>query len=203
MHCDNALLEVRSLVRLHVDASFKLHRGECIALQGASGSGKTLLLRAIADLDPSEGTVTLDGATRESMPAPAWRRQVTFVTSEPGWWADTVRQHFAAWEEAVPLVEELGLPSSSAEWNIQRLSTGERQRLGLVRALALGSPVLLLDEPTSGLDAGATAAVEAMIAKRVKAGTGVIWVTHDADQARRVASRRFIIKDGRMTEEPA
>jgi len=203
LHCDNALLEVRSLVRLHVDASFKLHRGECIALQGASGSGKTLLLRAIADLDPSEGTVTLDGATRESMPAPAWRRLVTFVTSEPGWWADTVRQHFAAWEEAVPLVEELGLPSSSAEWNIQRLSTGERQRLGLVRALALGSPVLLLDEPTSGLDAGATAAVEAMIAKRVKAGTGVIWVTHDADQARRVASRRFIIKDGRMTEEPA
>ena len=203
MHCDNALLEVRSLVRLHVDASFKLHRGECIALQGASGSGKTLLLRAIADLDPSEGTVTLDGATRESMPAPAWRRLVTFVTSEPGWWADTVRQHFTAWEEAVPLVEELGLPSSSAEWNIQRLSTGERQRLGLVRALALGSPVLLLDEPTSGLDAGATAAVEAMIAKRVKAGTGVIWVTHDADQARRVASRRFIIKDGRMTEEPA
>ena len=201
MHCDHVLLEVRSLVRLHVNVSFELHRGECITLQGASGSGKTLILRAIADLDPSDGTVTLDGATRESTPAPVWRRQVTFVAAEPGWWADTVRHHFTAWDEALPLVKELGLPSSSAEWNVQRLSTGERQRLGLVRALALGSRVLLLDEPTSGLDADATAAVEAMIAKRVKAGTGVVWVTHDADQARRVGSRRFTIKNGRMTEE--
>lgn len=201
MHCDHVLLEVRSLVRLHVNVSFELHRGECITLQGASGSGKTLILRAIADLDPSDGTVTLDGANRESTPAPVWRRQVTFVAAEPGWWADTVRHHFAAWDEALPLVKELGLPSSSAEWNVQRLSTGERQRLGLVRALALGSRVLLLDEPTSGLDADATAAVEAMIARRVKAGTGVVWVTHDADQARRVGSRRFTIKDGRMTEE--
>src|SRR5690242_8153439 len=143
----------------------------------------------------------LDGATRESMPAPVWRRQVTFVAAEPGWWGDTVREHFAAWEEARPLVEKLGLPTTCAEWDIQRLSTGERQRLGLVRALALHSRVLLLDEPTSGLDADATAAVEAMIAERTKAGTGVIWVTHNAEQARRVASRRLIIKDGRMTEE--
>jgi putative ABC transport system ATP-binding protein len=201
LHHDHLLLEVRSLVRLHVNVSFELGRGECITLQGASGSGKTLLLRAIADLDPSEGVVMLDGAMRESMPAPVWRRQVTFVAAEPGWWGDTVREHFAAWDEVLPLVEELGLPSSSAEWNIQRLSTGERQRLGLVRALALGSRVLLLDEPTSGLDADATAAVEAMIAKRVKGGTGVVWVTHDTEQARRVASRRFVIKEGRMTEE--
>ena len=201
MHHDHVLLKVRSLVRLHVNVSFELRRGECITIQGASGSGKTLLLRAIADLDPSEGTVMLADATRESMPAPAWRRQVTFLAAEPGWWGDTVREHFAKWEEALPLVEELSLPSSCAEWNIQRLSTGERQRLGLVRALALHSRVLLLDEPTSGLDADATAAVEAMIARRAQAGTGVIWVTHDAEQARRIASRRFIIKDGRMTEE--
>lgn len=201
MHHDHVLLKVRSLVRLHVNVSFELRRGECITIQGASGSGKTLLLRAIADLDPSEGTVMLAGATRERMPAPAWRRQVTFVAAEPGWWGDTVREHFAKWEEALPLIEELSLPSSCAEWNIQRLSTGERQRLGLVRALALHSRVLLLDEPTSGLDADATAAVEAMIARRAQAGTGVIWVTHDAEQARRIASRRFIIKDGRMTEE--
>ena len=203
MHHDHALLEVRSLVRLHVNVSFDLRRGECITLQGASGSGKTLLLRAIADLDPSEGTVMLDGAARESMPGPVWRRQVTFIAAEPGWWGDTVREHFAEWEEARPLVEELGLPSACADWNIQRLSTGERQRLGVVRALTLGSRVLLLDEPTSALDADATAAVEAMIAKRIQGGTGVVWVTHDADQVRRVASRRFIIKDGRLIEERA
>jgi phosphate-transporting ATPase len=201
LHHDHVLLDVRSLVRLHVNVSFELRRGECMTLQGSSGSGKTLLLRALADLDPSEGTVMLDGTMRESMPAPVWRRQVTFVATEPGWWGDTVREHFAEWEAARPLVEKLGLPPTCAEWNIQRLSTGERQRLGIVRALALRSRVLLLDEPTSGLDAGATAAVEAMIAKRAQAGTGVLWVTHDADQARRVASRRFILKDGRLIEE--
>jgi putative ABC transport system ATP-binding protein len=197
----HVLLEVRSLVRLHINVSFDLRRGECITLQGTSGSGKTLLLRAIADLDPSEGTVMLDGAPRESMPAPVWRRQVTFVAAEPGWWGDTVREHFAEWEEARPLVEKLGLSSTCAEWNVQRLSTGERQRLGLVRALARGSRVLLLDESTSGLDADATAAVEAMIAERAQGGTGVVWVTHDADQARRLASRCFTMKDGRLIEE--
>jgi UDP-glucose/iron transport system ATP-binding protein len=201
LHHDHFLLEVRSLVRLHVNVSFELGHGECVTLQGSSGSGKTLLLRAIADLDPNEGTVLLEGAPRESMPAPLWRRQVTFVAAEPGWWGDTVGEHFAAWEEARPLVEELGLPATCAEWTIQRLSTGERQRLGLARALALRSRVLLLDEPTSGLDADAMAAVESIIAKRTKAGTGVIWVTHNAEQARRIASRRFILEDGRMTEE--
>jgi len=200
---DRVLLDVRSLTRLHISASFELHRGECITLQGASGSGKTLLLRALADLDPSEGVVTLDGAKRESMPAPLWRKKVTYVAAEPGWWGETVRQHFAAWDDAVPLVQQLGLASECGSWSIQRLSTGEKQRLGLVRALALQSCVLLLDEPTSGLDSDAATAAEQMIGRRASDGTGVIWVTHNKEQARRVASRRFFMKDGRLEEEQA
>jgi len=203
MPTDRTMLSVHSLSRLHITASFELLRGECIALQGPSGSGKTLLLRAIADLDPNEGTVKLDGALRETMPAPLWRRQVTFVAAEPGWWADTVRQHFADWEAAAPLIEELGISRSCGDWNIQRLSTGEKQRLRLVRALALKSRVLLLDEPTAALDSDATTAVERMIAERAENGTGVIWVTHNDAQARRVASRRFAMKGGRMTQETA
>src|SRR5512143_3546741 len=132
------MLSVESLSRLHVSASFELRSGECIALQGQSGVGKTILLRAIADLDPNEGTVKLDGMIRESMPAPLWRKQVTYVAVEPGWWADTVQQHFAAWDQAIPLVEQLGLPLTCGAWNIRRLSTGEKQRLGLARALMLG-----------------------------------------------------------------
>jgi putative ABC transport system ATP-binding protein len=195
------MLSVQSLSRLHICASFELHRGECIALQGPSGVGKTVLLRAIADLDPNKGIVKLDGVLRESMPAPAWRRQVTYLAAEPGWWADTVQDHFKAWADAVPLVEKLGLASACGTWSVRRLSTGEKQRLGLVRALMLNSRVLLLDEPTSSLDAESTRAVETMIADRVSAGTGVIWITHDDAQARRVASRQLMMNGGGQLEE--
>src|SRR3954451_6859003 len=82
------MLTVDMLTRLHISASFCLKAGECIALQGSSGVGKSLLLRAIADLDPNDGVVKLDGMPREAMPAPLWRKQVTYVAAEPGWWAE-------------------------------------------------------------------------------------------------------------------
>jgi putative ABC transport system ATP-binding protein len=186
------MLTVSGLKRLHLSVSFDLQDGECIALQGPSGAGKTLLLRSIADLDPSEGTVKLDETLREAMPAPAWRKRVTYLAAEPGWWSDTVQEHFTNWDDALPLVERLGLPADCGPWPIQRLSTGERQRLGLVRALMLRSRVLLLDEPTSALDS-ASAAVESLIAECVANGTSVIWSTHDNAQARRVGSRIFLM----------
>ena len=194
------LLAVENLRRLGVTASFTLRDGECMAVRGPSGSGKTLLLRAIADLDPNDGTVRLDGILRESVPAPLWRRWITYVAAEPGWWADRVAEHFADWPETAPLVAELGLPAGVADWSVQRLSTGERQRLGLARALALNSRVLLLDEPTSGLDPDSVRAVEAVIAARRAAGTSLLWVTHDASQAQRVASRLLVIRDGHAEE---
>ena len=195
------MLTVGPLTRLHISAQFVLQDGECVALQGPSGVGKSLLLRAIADLDPNEGTVELDGMLRENVPAPLWRKQVTYVASEPGWWADTVQGHFAAWDPAVALVERLGLPPSCGTWGIQRLSTGEKQRLGLVRALMLRSRVLLLDEPTSALDTRSTATVESIIAERVSTGTSVIWSTHDSTQARRVGSRLFIMTSAGRIED--
>ncbi|MCS3760711.1 ATP-binding cassette domain-containing protein [Bradyrhizobium sp. 62B] len=195
------MLTVRALKRLHVSVSFDLQDGECVALQGPSGAGKTLLLRSLADLDPNEGTVTLDGTLREAMPAPAWRKRVTYLAAEPGWWSDTVQDHFSRWDDALPLVTRLGLPCNCGPWPVQRLSTGERQRLGLVRALMLRSRVLLLDEPTSALDSASTAAVESLIAERVSNGTSVVWSTHDGAQASRVASRLIVMgADGRIGE---
>jgi UDP-glucose/iron transport system ATP-binding protein len=187
------MLTVRALKRLHISVSFDLQDGECVALQGPSGVGKTLLLRSIADLDPNEGTVMLDGTLREAMPAPAWRKRVTYLAAEPGWWSDIVQDHFSGWDDALPLVTRLGLPCSCGPWPIQRLSTGERQRLGLVRALMLRSRVLLLDEPTSALDSASTAAVESLIAKRISNGTSVVWSTHDNAQACRVGSRVLVM----------
>jgi len=195
------MLTVSGLKRLHISVSFDLQDGECVALQGPSGVGKTLLLRSIADLDPNEGTVKLDGTLREAVPAPVWRKRVTYVAAEPGWWSDSVQEHFTGWDDALPLVTRLGLPGNCGPWPIQRLSSGERQRLGLVRALMLRSRVLLLDEPTSALDSASAAAVECLIAERISDGTSVIWSTHDDAQARRVGSRVFVMSAAGAIEE--
>jgi phosphate-transporting ATPase len=126
---------------------------------------------------------------------------VTYLAAEPGWWSDTVQEHFSDWDGALPMVARLGLPSGCGPWPIQRLSTGERQRLGLARALMLQSRVLLLDEPTSALDAASTAVVESLIAERVSKGTCVVWSTHDNAQAHRVGSRIFVMSpDGGIEE---
>lgn len=179
---------------------FELQDGECIAVRGPSGAGKSLLLRAIADLDPNSGKVMLDGQAREAMPAPQWRRLVAYLPAEPGWWADRVGAHYSNWAEAVPLVEALGLPADCDHWPVLRLSTGERQRLGLVRMLQLAPRVLLLDEPTSGLDDESSDRVEHLVQERLAQGAGALWVTHDQAQARRLAKRVLVISEGQARE---
>lgn len=195
------MLSVRNLRRPGLGpVSFELPAGQCLIVRGASGSGKSLLLRALADLDPNEGQVALNGEAREAMPAPTWRRRVAYLPAEPGWWADTVGAHFTDWTRAAPLVQALGLPEDCHAWPIQRLSTGERQRLGLIRLL-LGHPqVLMLDEPTSGLDPDAAAQVERVVRARLEDGTAVIWVTHDAVQAQRLGERVLTVEDGQVEE---
>jgi ABC-type sugar transport system ATPase subunit len=70
------------------DCHLAVSAGEIVTLRGASGSGKTLLLRAIADLDPHGGEVWLDGLERSAMTGPEWRRRVRFVAAEAAWWAE-------------------------------------------------------------------------------------------------------------------
>ncbi len=191
------LLRVRSLARQGLaDASFALEAGRCLAISGASGSGKTLLLRAIADLDPNHGEVLLAGQRRSAMPAPRWRRRVVYVAAEAGWWADGVGAHFQGHQAASALLAELGLPEDALGWAVMRLSTGERQRLALARAVALAPDVLLLDEPTSGLDPEATRAVEALLRRELARGAALILVSHDVEQVARLGDRRMEMMDG-------
>jgi len=177
--------------------SFRLDAGTIVALAGASGSGKSLLLRALADLDPAQGHVTLDTVPREAIPAPDWRRRVVLVPAESGWWEDRVGAHFPA--DPGDLPARLALPGDVLDWPVARLSTGERQRLALARAIALAPQVLLLDEPTSSLDPTAVTAAEAAIRAEAGRGAAVLIVTHDPEQARRLAGRRLGMADGRLT----
>jgi len=176
-----AVLEVQGLTRPGIEPfSLRLDAGECVALGGPSGAGKTLLLRAVADLDPSVGAVSLDGVSREAMPAPEWRRRVGYLAPEAGWWADGVAAHFPDCAGALALLPALGLAVAALEWQVARLSTGERQRLAL--------------------DPDTTAMVEGVLRQRLGDGAAIVLVTHAAEQARRLARRHFRIDAGRVRE---
>ncbi len=177
--------------------------GACVSLRGPSGAGKTLLLRALADLDPHRGEVWLDGVRCEAMSGPAWRRRVMLVPAESGWWRDRVGDHFPP-RAGAELLERVGLPAAALGWPVARLSSGERQRAALARALAFAPRALLLDEPTASLDSASAARVEALIAAyRTERGAPVVWVSHDAAQAARVAARHLWLVGGRLTEVAA
>jgi ABC-type iron transport system FetAB ATPase subunit len=175
-------------------------KGECIAVSGPSGSGKSLFLRMIADLDPSEGEVRLDGRERGSFSAPQWRRRVVYCAAEPGWWDERVEAHFPgpALAAAGALLPRFALASGQLAGPVVRLSTGERQRLALIRGLAMDSPVLLLDEPTGALDQDTTSLVESVLRERLAAGTTIVMVTHSPDQAARLGDRRFLMSGRRL-----
>jgi ABC-type iron transport system FetAB ATPase subunit len=179
---------------------FEVQAGECVAIQGPSGAGKSVLLRMLADLDPHEGEVLLDGRSCTSMAAPAWRAQVVYQAAEPAWWEATAGEHFTDkrdgfLDETLPA---LGLAASLLNTEIERLSTGERQRLALVRSLARKPRVLLLDEPTAALDPASVGRAEALLSACLASGMALLIVTHAADQARRLARRVFHLEHGRL-----
>jgi putative ABC transport system ATP-binding protein len=181
------LFEVRNLQRSGLPAvSLSLAASALVCLSGPSGAGKTLLLRALADLDPSHGEVLLDGLPRERFRADDWRRQVAYLPAESRWWAATVAEHFTV---VVPAqLEALGFGAEVAEWPAERLSSGERQRLALARVLANRPRVLLLDEPTANLDPLSTRRVEQLVRAYLdETGAACLWVTHSREQIARLA----------------
>lgn len=169
--------------------TFTVPDGECLAVVGPSGSGKSRLLRAIADLDPAGGHLFVDGVERREMSGPQWRRLVRYVAAEPHWWTDTARQAFPeeTLARALRMLSGLGLQPSLLDQPVMQLSTGERQRLALARAFADEPRVLLLDEPTSALDQTSAALVEELIRFQVLAGRTVLLASHDMGLVRRLA----------------
>jgi ABC-type iron transport system FetAB ATPase subunit len=179
--------------------SFAVPDGECLAVEGPSGAGKTRLLRAIADLDPAAGYVFLNGAERREMRPEAWRQQVRYVAAEPGWWAATAGEHMPASTRTARLVQTLGLAERHLTEPLANLSTGERLRLALIRAVSDEPRALLLDEPTAALDTASAGLVEELIRFECLAGRSVILVSHDAGQIERLAHARLLLGRGRTS----
>jgi ABC-type iron transport system FetAB ATPase subunit len=176
--------------------SLELQDGECIGLSGPSGMGKSLLLRAIADLDPHQGRIWLDGQEQQAIPPTEWRSRVVLLEAESAWWAEKVGDHFTSIDSGA--LQQLGFAGDCLNWSTEHLSSGEKQRLALLRVLAMQPEVLLLDEPTANLDADSAKKVESLIDDyRQQYGASVIWVSHDPEQIKRVTSRHYrLAKDG-------
>ena len=184
--------------------AFAVRAGGCAVISGPSGSGKSLFLRMIADLDPNDGEVRLNGTERRSMDGPSWRRQVPYVPAEAGWWLDQVADHFAPGlhDAARRFATDFGLVDGQFDGAVARLSTGERQRLAVIRALVLDSPALLLDEPTSALDLDAAGRVEAALQARLAQGCAIVMVSHDAAQAARLKADAYRMVDRKLERAP-
>lgn len=173
--------------------SFTLESGDILTVRGASGVGKSQLLRALADLSEHTGEIMLDNVAQSATPPEKWRRQVVYVPAESGWWADTVSVHFTA-KPPADWLQRLSLSPEMLNATVERLSTGERQRLALLRALMMQPRVLLLDEPTANLDEANTRAMASLVADYVELqGAAAIWVTHDATERDRLGAHVLLM----------
>ena len=178
----------------HLELS--VHPAEHLVVRGASGSGKTLLLRMLCGLDtPGSAQLELLGRSPDQWGWPEWRARVLLVPQLPPVLPGTPHdllesvglvavQRLRPHDDPVALATGWNLPPDAWMRPWTRLSGGERQRALLALAVSRRPDVLLLDEPTSALDPDATAAVE-----RSLQGQAAVWVSHDAGQIERVASR--------------
>ncbi|WP_456379863.1 ABC transporter ATP-binding protein [Thiolapillus sp.] len=201
MHKPPPILTTQSLATDFIQPTdLQLSAGGCLGLHGQSGSGKTLLLRAIADLDVNMGEVLLENIPRSRFTGSQWRRQVGLLPAESHWWGDRVGEHAPHW--SVELLSTLGFPEDVLNWQTGHLSSGEKQRLALVRMLANQPRVLLLDEPTANLDNANTTTVEKIIQDYLRQNlAGAIWVSHDPAQLARVAANRALMVQGKFAME--
>jgi putative ABC transport system ATP-binding protein len=193
------------------DVSFDVWSGELLGIVGASGSGKSSLLRLLNRLDePTSGTVFLDGTDYRQLPPRELRRRVGMVTQRPFLFpgdvatnlrfGPTQRGEDLADAAVVHLLDQVGL-SDFATHDTAVLSGGEQQRVSLARTLANRPEVLLLDEPTSALDERAKSGIEELIGAFVREqGLTCVMVTHDREQAKRLCQRVIVLELGRLTQ---
>ncbi|TBT88592.1 ABC transporter ATP-binding protein [Propioniciclava sinopodophylli] len=184
--------------------------GEVVALLGASGSGKSSLLRAIAGLEPlASGRITWDGEDLSG--TPTHKRNFGMMFQDPALFPSlNVGKNVAYGLHKQPrtrraqtvekFLDLVGLPSFAGRKTTE-LSGGQAQRVALARSLAPAPRLLLLDEPLSALDRGLREHMVGVLSDVLRAtGTTAVHVTHDQDEAFALADRVAILADGRLLQ---
>lgn len=200
-----SVLDVRSMVvrrgaRLIVaDASFTAGRGEIVALMGASGAGKTTILRAIGGLDRiASGTI--------SIPQPVgmvfqFHHLFANMSAHRNVWLAPVhvlkRPRQEAERRAQELLTSLGVGDRASAMP-HELSGGEAQRVAIARALAIDPPILLMDEPTASLDPARRGDLAITLRQLATEGRTIVIATHDTEFARACANRALTVEGGRV-----
>jgi putative ABC transport system ATP-binding protein len=188
--------------RLLDDLELELQLAGTVAVVGPSGAGKTTLLRLCNRLEvPTSGRVLLDGEDLAGLDPLRLRRRVGMVSQRPVLFAGSVRDNLAVaapHADPAPMLERVGLDRSLLDRQADDLSGGEAQRLCVARTLATEPEILLMDEPTASLDAVSRDRVEELVRALNASGMSILWVTHDLEQAARLASRCVVLIDGRL-----
>lgn len=182
--------------------------GEITAISGASGSGKSTLLDLLAGfLTPLSGRIDLDG--RNLVPLPPEARPVSLLLQ-----SDNLFDHLSAsrnvalglpggtpaGEAVARALAEVGL-SGMGQQSAATLSGGQKQRVALARTLVRNRPVVLLDEPFSALDDATRASTRELVRTLTLAhGWHTILVSHHMDDIEALASRRYLLEEGRLAE---
>lgn len=217
------LLEARGISRrrpttseewLLEDIWLSIEAGRRLALVGPTGAGKTILLRALAVLDPIDaGEVFWSGQAVPDADVPEFRRRVVYLHQRPvlieGTVEDNLRLPFRFASSTSPydrsqvqrMLSTLGREAPFLDRTTRNLSGGEAQIVALLRALQLDPAVLLLDEPTAALDSETVASIETLVERWFREGVSTratLWVSHDAAQAMRVADQTVRLQDGRL-----
>jgi osmoprotectant transport system ATP-binding protein len=191
--------------------TMEIPSGEITVLLGSSGCGKTTTLRMINRLiEPTGGTIELDGRDLATVPVHELRRGIGYVIQQAGLFPHrTVADNIATvprllgWDRkrqrarALELIELVGLEQSMADRYPSQLSGGQQQRVGVARALAADPPLLLMDEPFGAVDPVRRGALQQEF-KRLQSDLGktVVFVTHDVDEAVLLGDRIAIMQQG-------
>jgi ABC-2 type transport system ATP-binding protein len=212
-----ALLRVRGLGRDHGEVvaldglDLDVPRGRCVAVVGHNGSGKSTVVRCLGgQLEPSRGSIEIDGRDAVADPVAAARRRA--VVPDPSVTTDgtTVREQLERVASAHGLgpragaavdhtLELLGLTSRQHAAHHQ-LSRGLRRRAELALGLVRPADLLVLDEPTAYLDEVSVEVVVRRLAEALEDGTGIVLTTHDPDVARFLADEVVVLEDGRVAD---
>jgi polar amino acid transport system ATP-binding protein len=183
------------------DVSFAVQRGERMAVMGASGTGKSTVLRAIAGLEsPASGSIDADGVGMVFQ----FHHLFAHLTALENVWLAPVHvlgvPRRAAEEQALALLDKVGV-AHRGEAMPHELSGGEAQRVAIARALAVNPRVLLMDEPTASLDPARRDELAATLRRLSADGTTIVVATHDVDFARNCAQRVLVLEGGTVVRD--